>query len=225
MVCWRASAVRSAPASTRKRSSSCSARVFTDKRLIRAAASSIARGMPSRRRQISPTTGSFSAVGVNEWSTARARSIKSATASSIRSDGKRKMRSPLTLSGSRLVARTRSRGQPAKSTAAAAAAPSMTCSQLSSTSARFLLRRCAISTCSNERPVSSCTFKAEAIAAITAPELSRDANPTKRAPKMPLPRKSPATRSAVCVLPTPPLPTSVTNRFSRSSALISAISS
>ncbi len=40
-----------------------------------------------------------------------------------------------------------------------------------------------------------------------------------------LPRKSPTTRSAVCVLPTPPLPTSVTSRFCRSSALIPATSS
>jgi hypothetical protein len=48
--------------------------------LIRAAASSIASGRPSRRRQISATAAPLAAVSANWCAAARARSTNSATA-------------------------------------------------------------------------------------------------------------------------------------------------
>ena len=52
-----------------------------DRRLLRAAASSIASGTPSRRRQISPTDGAFASVSSNPGSIARARATNTDTES------------------------------------------------------------------------------------------------------------------------------------------------
>ncbi len=80
MARWRGSLPRRIAFRSPKRSSSRRAISVTPIVRARAAASSMARGMPSRRRQISTTTGAVFASSTNEGSAARARSTKSATA-------------------------------------------------------------------------------------------------------------------------------------------------
>ena len=147
-VCCRGSTSRFPPVSTRKRSSSRSRscrglRIFT-----RAAASSIASGIPSSRRQISTTVDAFSSVSAKRWSAEIARSTKSATAgaaaasaarrpsvpvSPTASDGSRYVASPVMPSPCRLDASTETFGQPRMIAQITFAEPSMRCSQLSST--------------------------------------------------------------------------------------------
>ena len=114
---------------------------------MRAAASSIASGRPSRRTQISATAGAFSFVTSNPGFTARARSMNSATASYCEScDSEGRLAgsgrpsggtgyscSPDTCSALRLLVRTARFGQAARSSLTDAPAPS-TCSKLSRTS-------------------------------------------------------------------------------------------
>ena len=85
-VWWRSSRRRRPPVSSRNRSSSRSRELGrAHRRSIRAAASSIASGMPSSRRQISPTASASSARRARSRGTAaRARSTNSATASPLR---------------------------------------------------------------------------------------------------------------------------------------------
>ena len=111
----------------------------------RAAASSIASGSPSSRRQISTMDATFSSVTAKPGRTAAARSRSNCTdgyakasaaetsAAGRRSGGTGRSASPRMPSGSREVASTRSRGHRASSSSASRAAASMTCSQLSST--------------------------------------------------------------------------------------------
>jgi hypothetical protein len=84
---------------------------------VRTAASSIASGMPSSRRQILATAGAFSEVSSKPGLTSSARSTNNRTASAFRistksgestmaSGGTPKVTSPATPSGSREVART-----------------------------------------------------------------------------------------------------------------------
>ena len=61
-VCWRRTAVRAPPVSNRNRSCRPSRISASDSARTRAAASSIASGMPSRRRQISATAAALSSV-------------------------------------------------------------------------------------------------------------------------------------------------------------------
>ena len=113
--------------------------------VTRAAASSIANGMPSRRRQISATETRFAVPSVNSDRTATARSTKSWIASDPNkasvsadtvgtgSDGSANKRSPATPNPSRLVARTRTSGQRCRISDASRAASANKCSQLSNT--------------------------------------------------------------------------------------------
>ena len=118
---------------------------------MRAAASSIASGSPSRRTQISATAGAFSLVTSKPGFTARARSMNSATASycdSCASDGRLAGSgrssggtgyscSPETCSALRLLARTVRFGEAVSIWLTDEPAP-ITCSKLSSTiSMRF----------------------------------------------------------------------------------------
>ena len=80
----------------------------------RAAASSIASGMPSRRSTICSIAFDASASGVNPGRACCARSTNSATDVERSSDGTRHATSPATPSGSRLVASTRKRGHARK---------------------------------------------------------------------------------------------------------------
>ena len=61
-VCWRSTRPRRLPVRMRNRSSSCAAISTADIASTRAAASSMASGMPSTRRQISPTACRLSSV-------------------------------------------------------------------------------------------------------------------------------------------------------------------
>ncbi|MDT5328320.1 MAG: hypothetical protein QOF25_5472, partial [Mycobacterium sp.] len=134
-VCCRRTAVRAPPVSNRKRSCRLSRISFSDKTRTRAAASSIASGTPSRRRQISVAAAQLSSVRRKSGRTRRARSVNNSIASSASdSDGTRQLTSPATPIGSRLVAMTVTAGQrPCKPTTSAAHASSR-CSQLSRTS-------------------------------------------------------------------------------------------
>ena len=104
----RQEVVRTPPVSRRNRSSSRSRSCRGLSIVVRAAASSIANGMPSRRRQISPTAAALSSVSTKRSSMAAARSAKSAiagylpasaparfvTASGVGSEGIRNVASP-----------------------------------------------------------------------------------------------------------------------------------
>ena len=80
-VCCRGNAVRDPPVNSRKRRSRCSAICCGLNDLMRAAASSRARGIPSNRVQISATAGPFSSVRWNSGRDAAARSTNNRTAS------------------------------------------------------------------------------------------------------------------------------------------------
>ncbi len=83
-VWCRGSAVRRPFVRREKQSLSRDANPSTPKRSTRAAASSIASGIPSRRRQISITVATFPLLSSNESSDAAARSAKSSTAENPR---------------------------------------------------------------------------------------------------------------------------------------------
>ena len=81
-VCCRRTAVREPPVSSRKRSCRLSTISVSDNARTRAAASSIASGIPSRRRQISATAAALSSVMAKSVLASRARSANSSIASS-----------------------------------------------------------------------------------------------------------------------------------------------
>ena len=119
----------------------------------RAAASSIASGMPSRRRQISVTVAALSSVIAKPGRARRARSLNNSIASSASdSDGTPQLTSPGTRSGSRLVARIVTFEQAANMSVTSAALASSRCSQLSSTSIIWRSRTYFAAPC----PWSSC---------------------------------------------------------------------
>ena len=80
-VCWRGTAVRRPPVSSRNRSPRRWRISPTDRTGTRAAASSMANGMPSRRWQISATIGALAGVSSKAGATAIARSVKRRTES------------------------------------------------------------------------------------------------------------------------------------------------
>ena len=111
-VCCRRTAVRAPPVSSMKWSRRPSRISVNVKARTRAAASSMASGMPSSRRQISATVAALSSVTPNSGRAKRARSANSSTASSASgSDGTRHVASPGTEIGSRLVTNSVSLGQ------------------------------------------------------------------------------------------------------------------
>ncbi|CAM5730343.1 hypothetical protein STENM223S_08564 [Streptomyces tendae] len=129
-VCWRGRAVRLPEVRRRKRSSSRSAIWRGVSIRSRAAASSMARGRPSRRRQISAhASGSSSVRKPGRAAAPRSANRRSATGSGKGSTGR--SNSPRTLRGSRLVARTVRPGQRSRRVSTRRAAASTTCSQLS----------------------------------------------------------------------------------------------
>jgi hypothetical protein len=129
----------------------------------RAAASSIASGSPSTRRQISATAAALASPMRKSGSWTRARSQNSATAgtrtsasasssSSGNASGATGYRcSPASASASRLVASTLSAGQALSNSDTKCAAAS-TCSTLSSTSNKCLAERKRVTACSGPSP-------------------------------------------------------------------------
>ena len=184
-------------------------------RRTRAAASSIASGMPSRRRQISATVAALSSVSRKSGRTRRARSVNNSIASSASdSDGTRQLTSPATPIGSRLVARTVTAGQPPSRPTTSAAHASSRCSQLSSTSSirRSPTNRSSVSIV--ERPGWSGRPSARITATGTRSGSVIGARSTYHTPSPNPPAISVATCTARRVLPTPPAPVSVTSRLS-----------
>ena len=129
----------------------------------RAAASSIASAMPSRRRQISSTAAVFAGPIVNDGFTDLARSANSVTASvwpcepsseatGTDSEPRGQICSPAVPRRSRLVARIRRRGHESSNNSANRRAPSTTCSQLSRTSRICVSRSRSTTDCSTVRP-------------------------------------------------------------------------
>ena len=207
----------------------------------RAAASSSASGMPSSRAQTSATAAAFCAVTRKSGCAVAARSTNSRTAShrvsasaasaaggsrgpGSDSEGTRKGVSPATPSSSRLVASTRTPGQPRRRASARRAAASTRCSQLSSTRSRRLGRSASESVAARGRPASSRTPRAAATAWGARAGSARGASSTSHTPSGYAGSTSAAARRARRVLPTPPAPVSVTRRWAPSSAATAASS-
>ncbi len=145
-VRWRAGASRILLVKSGRRCPNRVSSTFGGKSFMRAAASSIASGKPSRRAQISATAGALVFVTWKSGWTACARSMKIATASycdsvarfgrclgsGSASAGTGNSCSARTCSASRLVTSTLSLGQ-APSKSAICVAALATCSKLSST--------------------------------------------------------------------------------------------
>ncbi|CEZ68686.1 Uncharacterised protein [Mycobacterium tuberculosis] len=133
-VCWRCTVLRAPPVSRRNRSSKLLAISFGDNDRNRAAANSIARGIPSSRRQISLTASKLSATISKLGWTRRARSVNNWIASFAGdNDGTTHVTSPVTPIDSRLVAKMLNSGQAPSSSTTSSAHASNTCSQLSNT--------------------------------------------------------------------------------------------
>jgi hypothetical protein len=181
--------------------------------------------MPSRRPQISATERAFAAVSVKPGRARRDRSVNSCTASNRPSssllscaltgndsDGTRQVTSPGTPSGSRLVARSRSRGQASRSRSATSAQRRARCSQLSSTSSSARSPIAAARPSRSLAAPAARTDNAAAIAPETWPGSVSGASSTSHTPSGRPPTRPAAACSANRVLPQPPEPVSVTRR-------------
>ena len=134
-------------------------------------------------------------------------------------------RSPSIPSRSRLVASTTTRGQPRRMASTSGRTPSRTCSQLSSTrSSRLGARKW---TTESTTPASGCrrTPSDVASAGATAAGSVSGASSHHETPSANWPDTATAARPARRVLPTPPIPVSVTSRASPILAAASAMSS
>jgi hypothetical protein len=179
---------------------------------IRAAASSIASGRPSRRRQISFTVAS----GATTRPTARARSTNSAAASFCGSGSSRYSCSPATRSGARLVTSTRNREHAPRRPLTRGAA-SRRCSKLSRKSRSSLPRRNPVR--SSGAPIVWATSEARSSGSVSP---ARD---TQKTPSWSLPTSSAATSRPRRVLPVPPGPVSVRRRVPLETIATSSLSS
>ena len=221
------------PRSSRKRSSrrANSSAGCSDRE--RAAASSIARGMPSSRSHSSTTELVVSASRVNPGTTAWVRSTNSRTASPgswsvVRtgSGANGHSRSPSMRSGCWLVTSTWSPGQRSRRVSTADAAAASTCSQLSSTSSSSRSARWSVNAGSmSPAPPSDRAPTTAAISPTTSCSSVIDARSTNHAPSGNWWSTSAATWSDSRVLPTPPGPTRVTTRSEGTSSISCAISS
>ena len=161
---WRSSAVRAPPTSSPNRSESRSASCSTESVRTCAAASSIASGSPSKRRQMAVTAS----LGVKSGRARRARSTNSVSASAPVSGGTRQSVSPSTRSVARLVASTETPGAALSTVAASSAHASARCSQLSSAISAVRGARYWHTACVSVMPGSGRTPSASATAAPTS---------------------------------------------------------
>ena len=215
-------------ASTRHGSSSRSAICCGVRTPATEAASSIASGNPSRRRQISQIAAALPDVSVNDDSTDRAACTNSATeaiigkstgirgtpagmASGTGSGGTRTTVSPRTARGICVVATTCNAGHASSSPCAMRRQPSITCSQLSRSRNKWRDWTAAAARMRKSPGPASSAPIASAISRSTLAASSTIARST-----MTLARKSISTRRAnsraSCVFPTPPGPVSVRSR-------------
>ena len=200
------------------------------------AASSMASGMPSSRRQMVATAAAVSAASVNDgWArlarstnsrteSMSARAARSSTSGTVRA-GTGQVTSPGRPSGSRLVASTVSSPASTSASATKAAAASMTCSQLSRTNRVGAPATVAASWPAAERPGCSRAPRADNTAPATACGSSMGPSSIHQTPPGCLAPASPATASASRVLPTPPGPSSVTRRPDSTSSTTASTSS
>lgn len=195
----------------------------------------MARGMPSRRRQISAIALAFSAVREKPAETSRARSMKSWTDSARsmmsggaavdgnESAGTGHARSPRTPSASREVARTVMPRQARSSASMTRATSSMMCSQLSRTSSADRLRSSSTSS-AGSGPISSRIPNDSAITLVRSPASVRLASSTIATGCSDERGSDRSSSHAMRVLPLPPAPVSVSSRPLRSRSTSSAIS-
>jgi hypothetical protein len=192
---------------------------------ILAAASSMARGSPSSRRQI-PVTATIDRG--SRWSCGRltrARWTNSVAASSAPSGSNGQSCSPSTDSASRLVVRTTARPHLDRSRSTSAAVSASTCSQLSRTSSTRRSDRYPASASPMVRPARGCTPSSAATARLTPPPVVRDASSHSHTPAANRGRSRRATSTASLDFPTPPTPVMVTRRPRRSAAETPDVSS
>ena len=198
--------------------------------VTRAAASSIASGTPSSRRQICTTAAALS--GVERRSRHRsppARSANKRTASApaatsrlvssagAPSDGT--AHDPLAVERETLATRRQDAQPPDRSARAARRDPRRTsrrCSQLSTTNNSCFVRRNSARVSTRVWPARALTPNTAANAPTTPSGSRTAANSTNQAPSRNWGSTSPATWSARRVLPTPPTPVNVTTRDSAS---------
>ena len=179
---------------------------------VRAAASSIASGSPSRRRQIERAAAASSSRRLKRGRARRARSVKSSRASSSVSGGTVQVTSPPTPSGSRLVATTFSAPAALNNPAVTSAAVSTTCSQLSSTSSAWRPDSRRPTASAKVPPRGSLTPSVTATWSQTNSLPDRGEKSTNQIPSGKSSATAEANRSARRVLPAPPGPVSVSSR-------------
>ena len=194
---------------------------------MRAAASSMASGKPSRRRQMSATAAASAGIRTKSSRRAWARETNSRTASDRSASSTEGARpgsanpsggtacscSPEIWSRTRLVARTVSPGQPPSRSATSGAAATR-CSKLSSTSSSRRSRRNAISRSTIVSSPATRTPRTWAMADATRSGSEIEAKPTNHTPPGKSSTRSAATRIASRVFPTPPGPVRVSRRRS-----------
>ncbi len=204
----------------------------------RAAASSIASGMPSRRRQTCATAGALPASRRKDGSTAAARSTKRRTESHAAISSRESARrasgtasgatgncaSPATCSGSRLEARMVKPGADCSSCLASSAQACTRCSQLSRIRSMRRPRAYLTNASITGRPASSFTPSTEATACGTRAASARGASSTSHTPSGKSASTSRPTCSARRVLPVPPTLVRVVRREAPSVAARFAIS-
>lgn len=210
--------------STRNRSSRRDSRSAGVDERMRAAANSMASGIPSRRLQIAVMATRSSSLGVKASSTATARSQNSTTPSVAGSSGGTTCtHSPGTPIASRLVVITVTVGQPVTTASTKRVTGASTCSQLSRISRRCRPRNHSTIGSSMVWPEVRGTDSVDATVART-PAFPTGASGTIHAP----PGKSSASDHAISVarrvLPTPPAPVRVISRRIASSAVRSCSS-
>ena len=200
----------------------------------RAAASSMASGMPSRRRAISATVAMASSSRRRPGRAESARSTNSSTAAEPRrsaavasgpgtaSEGTLHTVSPPIRSGSRLVASTRNPGAALKRPSTSSATTWTRCSQLSSTARVSRWPMTSATTSAGGRPDWGSTPSASATARGTRPGSASGARATKWVPPGKRPARLAVTSCARRVLPQPPAPARVTRRRSPTSAATSS---
>src|SRR6266849_7087613 len=194
---------------------------------VLAAASSMARGRPSRRRQIDRTGSPSSSRSLNSGRARRARSVKSSTESASVSGGTAHVTSPPTSSGSLLVATILSSGAAASSSAAISAADSTRCSQLSSTTSARRTDRWRPTASARVRPdPGSFTRRASATCSQANCPPDRGEKSTNQTPSGNCSATTEASWIASRVLPAPPAPVRVSSRAStrRAAAFASSAS-
>ena len=220
----RGAAARPPVVSSPKRSATRIRICSTDSARTRAAASSMASGMPSSDWHTPATAAALPVVSVKPGALAAARSANSRTASPADPSavltaigGTCQTVSPATRSGSRLVASSRSSAEAVSSRWHSQAHSSSRCSQLSSTRTSDRERRASPSVSMSGRFFSSVTPTTVATRETTRSGLETSDSSAYRAPSGNSAATLASTRSASRVLPMPPGPVSVTIRPSNTS--------